>query len=133
MRPWQGYAHAGVVVLSVWLCRETIFEALQWWHGRPPSDGLLLGSCILLAGFSCLPILVLHFSHVMVIFPFFSPLFCFHGSPIKNLAFILMCIGGYPKVYPWPQSYLFLVRKKEKCAVESRTFCLQSYRFKLMN
>lgn len=66
MRPWQGYAHAGVVVLAVWLCRETIFEALQWWNGRPPSDGLLLGFCILLAGFSCLPILVLHFSHVML-------------------------------------------------------------------
>ncbi|XAR64327.1 hypothetical protein NMG60_11024623 [Bertholletia excelsa] len=65
MKPWQGYAHAGVVTLSVWFSRETIFEALQWWHGRPPSDGLLLGSCILLTGFACIPIVALHFSHVM--------------------------------------------------------------------
>lgn len=41
MKPWQGYAHAGVVTMSVWFCRETIFEALQWWNGRPLSDGLL--------------------------------------------------------------------------------------------
>lgn len=67
MKPWQGYAHAGVVALSVWFSRETIFEALQWWHGRPPSDGLLLGSCILLTGFACVPIVALHFSHVMVL------------------------------------------------------------------
>lgn len=72
MKPWQGYAHAGVVALSVWFCRETIFEALQWWNGRPPSDGLLLGSCILLTGLGYLPIVVLHFSHVMVLKSFFS-------------------------------------------------------------
>ncbi|KAI8526731.1 hypothetical protein RHMOL_Rhmol12G0018600 [Rhododendron molle] len=65
MKPWQGYAHAGVVALSVWFCREAIFEALQWWNGRPPSDGLLLGSCILLIGLACIPIVALHFSHVM--------------------------------------------------------------------
>ncbi|KAL7135244.1 hypothetical protein ABFS83_11G080400 [Erythranthe nasuta] len=65
MKPWQGYAHAGVVALSVWFCRETIFEALQWWNGRPPSDGLLLGSCILLTGLACVPIVAMHFSHVM--------------------------------------------------------------------
>ncbi|XP_031124366.1 uncharacterized protein LOC116027078 [Ipomoea triloba] len=65
MKPWQGYAHTVVVALSVWFCRETIFEALQWWNGRPPSDGLILGSCILLTGLACLPIVVLHFSHVM--------------------------------------------------------------------
>lgn len=68
MKPFQGYAHAGVVALSVWFCRETIFEALQWWNGRPPSDGLLLGSCILLTGLACIPIVALHFSHVMVQF-----------------------------------------------------------------
>ncbi|XP_049380013.1 uncharacterized protein LOC125844726 [Solanum stenotomum] len=65
MKPWQGYAHAAVVALSVWFCRETVFEALQWWHGRPPSDGLLLGSCFLLTGLACVPIVALHFSHVM--------------------------------------------------------------------
>ncbi|PQP98922.1 uncharacterized protein Pyn_12514 [Prunus yedoensis var. nudiflora] len=65
MKPWQGYAHAGVVTLSVWFCRETIFEALQWWNGRPPSDGLLLGFCIVLTGLACVPILALHFSHVL--------------------------------------------------------------------
>lgn len=65
MKPWQGYAHAGVVALSVWFCREAIFEALQWWNGRAPSDGLLLGSCILLIGLACVPIVALHFSHVM--------------------------------------------------------------------
>ncbi|KAK6930734.1 hypothetical protein RJ641_002527 [Dillenia turbinata] len=65
MKPWQGYFHAVVIALSVWFCRETIFEALQWWNGRPPSDGLLLGSCIVLTGLACTPIVVLHFSHSM--------------------------------------------------------------------
>ncbi|XWS63463.1 hypothetical protein CRYUN_Cryun06bG0099900 [Craigia yunnanensis] len=65
MKAWQGYAHAAVVALSVWFCRETIFEALQWWNGRPPSDGFLLGCCILLTGLACVAIVALHFSHVM--------------------------------------------------------------------
>lgn len=65
MKAWQGYAHASVVTLSVWFCRETIFEALQWWHGRPPSDGLLLGFCIVLTGVACVPIVAVHFSHVL--------------------------------------------------------------------
>ncbi|KAL7608998.1 uncharacterized protein LOC111912343 [Lactuca sativa] len=65
MKPWQGYTHAAVFGLSVWFCRETIFEALQWWNGRSPSGGLLLGFCILLTGLACLPIVALHFSHVM--------------------------------------------------------------------
>lgn len=64
MKPWQGYAHAAVVALSVWFCRETIFEALQWWNGRSPSDGLLLGFCILSMGMACIPIVALHFPHV---------------------------------------------------------------------
>ncbi|KAK9117732.1 hypothetical protein Sjap_016679 [Stephania japonica] len=64
MKPWQGYAHAGVVALSTWLCRETIFEVLQWWYGKPPSDGLLLGYYILLIGLACIPIVAFHFSHV---------------------------------------------------------------------
>ena len=67
MKPWQAYAHGGVVALAVWFCRETIFEALQWWNGRPPSDGLLLGTCILLVGLACVPIVALHFSHAMVL------------------------------------------------------------------
>lgn len=65
MKDWQGYAHAAVVAVSVWFCRETIFEVLQWWNGRSPSDGLLLGFCILLTGLACVPIVALHFSHVM--------------------------------------------------------------------
>ncbi|KAA8529969.1 hypothetical protein F0562_034427 [Nyssa sinensis] len=65
MKPWQGYAHASVVALSVWFCRETIIESLQWWNGRPPSDGLVLGFCILLSGLACVPIVALHFSHIM--------------------------------------------------------------------
>ncbi|OVA09701.1 hypothetical protein BVC80_9101g239 [Macleaya cordata] len=64
MKAWQGYAHAGVVSLSTWLCRETIFEVLQWWIGRAPSNGLLLGFCITLTGLACIPIVALHFSHV---------------------------------------------------------------------
>ncbi|PKU64648.1 uncharacterized protein LOC110107839 [Dendrobium catenatum] len=63
MKIWQGYAHACVVAISAWFCRETIFEALQWWNGMPPSDGLLLGSYILLTGIACIPIVALHFSH----------------------------------------------------------------------
>ncbi|KAF5746364.1 hypothetical protein HS088_TW06G00535 [Tripterygium wilfordii] len=65
MKPWQGYAHASVVALAVWFCRETIFEALQWWNGRAPSDGFLLGFCIFLIGLACVPIIYLHFSHVL--------------------------------------------------------------------
>ncbi|KAJ0740521.1 hypothetical protein HanOQP8_Chr06g0217721 [Helianthus annuus] len=65
MKPWQGYSHAAVIALSVWFCRETIFEALQWWNGRSPSGGLLLGVCVLLTGLACVPIVALHFSHVM--------------------------------------------------------------------
>uniref|UniRef100_A0A2P2JF08 Uncharacterized protein MANES_08G100200 n=2 Tax=Rhizophora mucronata TaxID=61149 RepID=A0A2P2JF08_RHIMU len=65
MKPWQGYVHAGVVGLSVWFCRETIFEALQWWNGRPPTDGLLLGFCIVLMGLACVPIVALHFSNAL--------------------------------------------------------------------
>ncbi|XP_018841626.1 uncharacterized protein LOC109006713 [Juglans regia] len=65
MKAWQGYAHAGVVAFSVWFCRETIFEALQWWNGRPPSEGLLLGFCILSTGLACIPIVAIHFSHVL--------------------------------------------------------------------
>ncbi|XP_010249316.2 PREDICTED: uncharacterized protein LOC104591892 [Nelumbo nucifera] len=64
MKAWQGYSHAGVVALSAWLCRETVFEVLQWWNGRPPSNGLLLGSCILLTGLACILIIALHFPHV---------------------------------------------------------------------
>lgn len=66
MKAWQGYAHAGVVALAVWFFRETIFEALQWFNGRPPSDGLLLGCCIFMAGLACIPIVALHFPHVLV-------------------------------------------------------------------
>ncbi|KAK7272875.1 hypothetical protein RIF29_13915 [Crotalaria pallida] len=65
MKPWQGYTHACVVAISVWFCRETIFEALQWWNGRSPSDGLILGFCILLTGLACIPIVAIHFSHVL--------------------------------------------------------------------
>lgn len=65
MRSWQGFVHAIVVALAVWFCREAIFESLQWWHGRPPSDGLLLGFCVMLIGLACIPIVALHFSHVL--------------------------------------------------------------------
>ncbi|KAK7394135.1 hypothetical protein VNO78_14654 [Psophocarpus tetragonolobus] len=65
MKPWQGYAHACVVALSVWFCRDTIFEGLQWWNGRSPSDGLILGFSILLTGLACVPIVAIHFSHVL--------------------------------------------------------------------
>eukprot|EP01018_Ginkgo_biloba_P017737 Gb_19950 [translate_table: standard] len=66
MKPWQGFSHAGVVTMSVWYCRHTIFEALQWWNGRPPSDGLLLGFIVLLSGLACIPIVARHFSHVQL-------------------------------------------------------------------
>lgn len=65
MKPWQGYMHAVVISLAVWFCCEAIFECLQWWQGRAPSDGLLLGVCIILIGLACVPIVALHFSHVL--------------------------------------------------------------------
>ena len=58
--------HAFVISLAVWFCREAIFECLQWWQGRAPSDGLLLGVCIILIGLASIPIVALHFSHVLV-------------------------------------------------------------------
>lgn len=64
MKPWQGVAHAAVVCTSVWLCRFTIFEALQWWTGLVPSDGLLLGSLVLSMGLASAPIVTQHFSHL---------------------------------------------------------------------
>ncbi|KAF4390577.1 hypothetical protein CsatB_022691 [Cannabis sativa] len=84
MKVWQGYAHAGVVTLSVWFCRETIFEALQWWNGRSPSDGLLLGFCIVLSGLACVPIVALHFSHAL------SAKRCLALIVATGLLFILM-------------------------------------------
>lgn len=63
MNAWQGYAHACIVAISAWFCRETLFEALQWWYGRPPPDGLFLGFYILVTGIACIPIVALHFSH----------------------------------------------------------------------
>ncbi|XP_078440804.1 no exine formation 1 [Wolffia australiana] len=64
MKAWQAFTHAGVIAIAAWLCRETLFEALRWLNGRPPSDGLLLGSYLLLTALACVPIVVRHFSHV---------------------------------------------------------------------
>lgn len=64
MKAWQGYSHAGVIAISTWICREAVFEVLRWWYGKPPSDGLLLGFCIVLMGLACIPLVALHFSHV---------------------------------------------------------------------
>ena len=72
MKPWQGMINAAVVGISVWLCRFTIFEALQWWTGVVPSDGLILGSLILAAGIASAPIVTQHFSHIQVHFIFTS-------------------------------------------------------------
>nr|ATG71033.1 no exine fromation 1 [Cupressus sempervirens] len=66
MKPWQAFSHAAVITLSVWYCRNTIFEVLQWWNGRPPSDGLVLGFIILLSGLGCFPIVSQHFSHILL-------------------------------------------------------------------
>ncbi|KAH9328708.1 hypothetical protein KI387_000816, partial [Taxus chinensis] len=66
MKPWQAFSHATVIALSVWYCRNTIFEALQWWNGRPPPDALLLGFIILLSGLGCIPIVARHFSHILL-------------------------------------------------------------------
>lgn len=66
MKPWQGMGHAAIIGISVWLCRFTLFEALQWWTGLTPSDGLILGSLILSAGVAFAPIVTQHFSHIQV-------------------------------------------------------------------
>ena len=67
MKPWQGFSHAVVVTVSVWHCWQTIFEVLQWWNGRPPSEGLLLEFLILLSGLACIPIVAQHFSHIQLV------------------------------------------------------------------
>lgn len=43
MKPWQIYAHAGVMNLSIWFYHETIFEAPHRCNGIPPYDRLSLG------------------------------------------------------------------------------------------
>lgn len=64
MRPWQAFAHAAAVVIAVWFCRYTLFETLQSLMGRPPSDGLILGSIVFSCAVASMPIVVYHFSHV---------------------------------------------------------------------
>eukprot|EP00249_Psilotum_nudum_P022608 c28580_g1_i2 orf=3-3230(-) len=64
MKPWQGFSHAAAICISVWLCRYAIFESLQRWMDRSPSDGFVLGSIISLSGLACLPIVTNHFSHI---------------------------------------------------------------------
>lgn len=93
MKPWQGYVHASVVASSVWFCRETIFEALQWWNGRSPSDGLLLGFCILLTGLACIPIVALHFSHVLVSETILSIIFFFGNIEGPGVGGNSICIS----------------------------------------
>nr|CAD1820498.1 unnamed protein product [Ananas comosus var. bracteatus] len=103
MKVWQAYAHACVVAFSAWLCRETIFEALQWWNGKPPSDGLLLGSCILLTGIASIPIVALHFSHVQVLailffkidfhFSFFLITLFFFLQSAKRFLLLVVAVG----------------------------------------
>ncbi|KAI4340613.1 hypothetical protein MLD38_025430 [Melastoma candidum] len=66
MKAWQGYAHAGVVALSVWFCRETIFQGLQMWLGKTPSGSLMWGFFFLLTGLGCIPIAALHFPHAVL-------------------------------------------------------------------
>lgn len=68
MRPWQAFAHAAAVVIAVWFCRYTLFETLQSLMGRPPSDGLILGSIVFSCAVASMPIVVYHFSHVQVSF-----------------------------------------------------------------
>lgn len=92
MKIWQGYAHACVVAISAWFCRETIFEALQWWNGMPPSDGLLLGSYILLTGIACMPIVALHFSHAQVLMLYLMP-WVFLWTTFKFF-FLLLLLHG---------------------------------------
>ncbi|XP_002985306.2 uncharacterized protein LOC9649684 [Selaginella moellendorffii] len=64
MKPWQGIAHAVVILAAVFWCQSTIIEALEWSFGRRPSDSVILGSMILLAGFASAPIVVQHFNHL---------------------------------------------------------------------
>ncbi|GLJ45910.1 hypothetical protein SUGI_0966700 [Cryptomeria japonica] len=94
MKPWQGFSHAAVIALSVWFCRNTIFEALQWWNGRPPSDGLLLGFIILLSGLGCFPIVSHHFSHIL----------------LARRVLLLVVVVGVLLIYmqpPLPQAWTF--------------------------
>lgn len=94
MKPWQGYAHAGVVALSVWFFRETIFESLQWFNGRPPSDGLLLGCCIFMAGLACIPIVAFHFSHVLVFMSSFLIVFSVNFVVCQLELFYFKCLNN---------------------------------------
>lgn len=64
MKSWQGFAHIATIMVAVWLCRFTLFDALLWWSGRRPSHSLLLGLLLLACVTACLPIITNHFPHV---------------------------------------------------------------------
>ncbi|MCO5577316.1 hypothetical protein L7F22_031144 [Adiantum nelumboides] len=64
MKPWQAFAHAAAVCISIWFCRYTLFETLQSFMGRPPSDGLILGAILFTCAVASMPIVTYHFAHV---------------------------------------------------------------------
>eukprot|EP00850_Spirogloea_muscicola_P017425 SM000149S01360 [mRNA] locus=s149:280764:287589:- [translate_table: standard] len=65
MKVWQGYAHAGVVFVAVWTCRAAICDALAWLTGERPTDGAGVGALLLVTGAGCMPIVSLHFPHIL--------------------------------------------------------------------
>lgn len=64
MKPWQAFAHAAAVCISLWFCRYTLFELIRSFMGRPPSDGLTLGAIVFSGAVASMPIVTYHFSHV---------------------------------------------------------------------
>ena len=61
MREWQGVAHAALIVAAVLYARFVVFDVLQVILGRRPSEGLLLGSLLILSSCACVPLVRTHF------------------------------------------------------------------------
>ena len=66
MKPWQGLAHAILVVAAVIYGRYLIFDLITSLMGHRPSHSLLMGSVALSCVVGCLPIVALHFPNSLV-------------------------------------------------------------------
>ena len=66
MKPWQGLAHAILVVAAVIYGRYLIFDLITSLMGHRPSHSLLMGSVALACVVGCLPIVALHFPNSLV-------------------------------------------------------------------
>ncbi|GBG84594.1 hypothetical protein CBR_g38877 [Chara braunii] len=64
MKVIYGWLNVGLIVAAVVFCRYTIFDAIVWWAGIRPSDGVMLGAMVFTAGVGFVPMVMYQFSHL---------------------------------------------------------------------